>query len=173
MTALADKIGAHRQHDVRLALPSAPPFQQQADKLVGRFLLRLAGFVETEISSNWSTTSRKWSLRQVGLLDRFDQAEVTAAEVASRFSRHTRSAIVEVGVQERVGQKRQWIAARMRDGDLPRSAARASCRLTTATTVRSGPATICRSRSPLPPRSDCCPGAANNSIVCSPRPKNR
>ncbi len=48
LTALADEVGTHRQHDVDRHFLLRRRFQQQADELVGGFLLRLAGFVEAK-----------------------------------------------------------------------------------------------------------------------------
>ncbi len=124
LAALADEVGSHRQHDVDRHLLLRRGFQQQADELVGGFLLRLAGFVEAEDLLELVDDQQKVGpLAQVGLLDRFDQAEVTAAQGGQQvLAGMFRLAIVEVGVQQRVGQERQRIAAGMRDRDLPRSA---------------------------------------------------
>ena len=48
LTALADEVRAHRQHDIDRHFLLRDGFQQQADELVGGFLLRLARFVEAK-----------------------------------------------------------------------------------------------------------------------------
>ena len=124
LTALADEVGTHRQHHVDRHFLLRRGFQQQADELVGGFLLRLAGFVEAkDLLELVDDQQEVGALAQVGLLDRFDQAEVTAAQGGEQiFARVFLLAIVEVGLQQCVGQERQRIAAGMRDGDLPRGA---------------------------------------------------
>ena len=106
LSALADEVGTHRQHHVDRHFLLRRGFQQQADELVGGFLLRLAGFVEAEDLLELVDDQQKvGALAQVGLLDRFDQAEVTAAQGGQQiFAGVFLLAIVEVGLQERVGQ---------------------------------------------------------------------
>ncbi len=124
LTALADEVGTHRQHDVDRHFLLRRRFQEQADELVGGFLLHLAGFVEAkDLFELVDDEQEVGPFAQVGLFDRFDQAEVTAAQGGQQiFAGVFLLAIVEVGLQERVGQERQRIAAGMRDGDLPRRA---------------------------------------------------
>jgi hypothetical protein len=56
-------------------------FQEQADELVGHLLLHLAGFVEPEDLLELIDDQEKIGARaQAGLLDRFDQTEMTAAQ---------------------------------------------------------------------------------------------
>jgi hypothetical protein len=123
-SALADKVGTHCQHDVDRHFLLRRGFQQQADELVGGFLLHLAGFVEPkDLFELVDDEQEVGPLAQVGLFDRFDQAEVTAAHGGEQiFAGVFLLAIVEVGLQQCVGQQRQRIAAGMRDGDLLRGA---------------------------------------------------
>ena len=171
LTALADEVRTHGQHDIDRHFLLRRRFQQQADELVGNFLLPLARFVEAEDLLELIDDQQKVGSRaQVGLLDRFDQAEVTAAQSGQQvFAGVFFLAIVEVGVEQRVGQERQRIAAGMRDGDLPRGAGvEHAGRPAVPRAVRSGPATTCRCpRCRRPPRSGCCPSAvtARSSVL--------
>jgi hypothetical protein len=124
LPALADEIRPHRQHHIDRHLFLRHRFQEQADELVGCLLLHLAGFVEPEDFLELIDDQEKVGpLAQAGLLDRFDETEMTAAQGGQQvFGSVFFRAIVETGIEECVGQKHQRIATGVRDRDLPRGA---------------------------------------------------
>ena len=88
LSALADPVGTHREHHVDRHFLLTHGFQQQADELVGCFLLPLAGLVETENLFELIETSRKfvpsWS---PACLTASTKPKWLRLKVASRFSR--------------------------------------------------------------------------------------
>ena len=95
--------------------------QEQADEFVRDFLLPLAGILKAEDLFELVDDQQEiCAFAQVGLLDRFDQPEVTAAERGQQILANVFFlAIVEIGLQQGVGQHRERIPAGMRDRNLP------------------------------------------------------
>ena len=107
LTAFSDEVGPHCQHDIDRDFFLRGGFQQQTDKLVGCFLLPLARFVEAEDFFELVDDNQEIGpFAEIRLLDRFDQAEMAAAESGEQiFSRIFLVAIVKVRIQQRFGQQ--------------------------------------------------------------------